>query len=81
MIHPSNKGIYCDLCSKEVLIQSNEITYYTINMKKVITRKNMPKDVNDVLDLDFCETCYQKFYDRVYKISLINDEKSKKYGK
>jgi hypothetical protein len=81
MIHPSGKGIYCDLCGKEVLIENNSITYYSSNVKKVISEKNMPNNIQDVLDMDYCESCYKIFYDRVYKVSLINDEKRKSYKK
>lgn len=80
MIHPSKRGIYCDLCGKEVLIENDSITYYSINMKKVISRRDMPPDADDVLDMDFCEECHQKMRDRIYKVSLINDEKRKQYG-
>ena len=81
MIHPSRKGIYCDLCGKEVLISKEEITYYTIQMKKVTSRKDIPPDVEDSLDMDFCVECHEKLYDRVHKVSLVNDEKRKNYAR
>ena len=80
MIHPSRKGIYCDLCGSEVLITKGKIEYFSSNIKKVITRQTA-SEVDDVLDIDMCENCYRKLYDRVYKVSLVNDEKRKRYGK
>jgi len=81
MIHPSRKGVYCDLCGAEVLIKEKEIQYYTINMRKVIARKDMPHDIEDTMEMDFCEECHTKLYERVHKVSLINDEKRKSYGR
>lgn len=80
MMHPSRKGIYCDLCGKEVLIENGEITYYSINMKEVVARKDTPPVSEDTLDLDFCEECHQKLRERVHKVSLANDEKRKEYA-
>lgn len=80
MLHPSRNGIYCDLCGKEVLIESDKIEYYTIDMKKITTRKGMKLELEQSIELDFCLECHQKFYDRVYKVSLVNDEKRKQYA-
>lgn len=81
MHHPSRRGIYCDLCGKEVLIENDSITYYSINMKMVSSYKDKPREVQDALDLDFCEDCKQTIYDRVYKVTEINNEKRANYGK
>lgn len=81
MYHPSRKGIYCDLCGKEVLIEDQEITYYSINMKRVVSRDSMPNDVEDVMDLDFCGDCHAKMHERVLKVAEINNQKRAKYGK
>lgn len=81
MFHPSSMGIYCDLCGDEVLIKHQEITYYSINMKRVIARDKQANDVEDVLDLDFCEKCHKTLRERVLKVSEINNKKREQYGR
>lgn len=80
MLHPSRKGIYCDLCGKEVLIESDMIEYYNIDMKKVIAKKDSKIELEQSIELDFCVDCHQKLYDRVHRVSLSNDEKRKNYA-
>lgn len=81
MYHPSKRGIYCDLCGREVLIEKDSITYYSINMKKVTSYKDRPNDISDALDLDFCEQCKQIIYERVHKVTITNNEKRDQYGR
>lgn len=81
MFHPSRKGVYCDLCGKEVLIKNNGIEYYTINMKKVVSQENMPSNIEDVLDVEFCSECYSRMRERVLKVSEINNQKREKYAR
>jgi hypothetical protein len=83
MFHPSRKGIYCDLCGDEVLINETkkEITYYTVNMKSVVTRDRVAQEIKDVLDMDFCEKCHGILRERVLKVSEVNNKKREIYGK
>lgn len=81
MFHPSRQGIYCDLCGEEVLIKRDKVEYYSINMKKVSVHRNMPKELDDVLDIDFCENCYLRMRERVLKVSEINNQKREKYAR
>jgi len=81
MLHPNNNGIYCDLCGKEVLVSSDGIEYYSINMKRIIQNANSPKDIDDVLDVDFCHDCYLRMHQRVLKVAEINNKKREKYAR
>lgn len=81
MFHPSRQGIYCDLCGAEVLAQRDKVEYYSINMKKVTVHKNLPKDIDDVLDIDFCENCYLRMRERVLKVAEINNQKREEYAR
>jgi len=81
MFHPSSQGIYCDLCGKEVLITDDQIEYYSINMKRVIDHKDRPKDIEDVLDMDFCDECHSRMRERVLKVTEVNNKKRAQYGK
>lgn len=83
MFHPSRRGIYCDLCGEEVLIndKTKEIKYYSINMKSVVARDKMPNDVNEALDMDFCEKCHNTLRERVLKVSEVNNKKRENYGR
>lgn len=80
MIHPSRRGIYCDLCGLEILIENNQIEYYSIEIKKVINSKNS-KSIEEGVEMDVCEKCHSILYERVHKVSIINDQKRKSYGK
>ena len=82
MFHPSRKGIYCDLCGDEVLIEcSKEILYYSVNMKRVTARDKIAHEIEDVLDMDFCEKCHKTFHNRVLKVSEENNKKRDQYGR
>jgi hypothetical protein len=80
MINPSRKGIYCDLCGAEVLIKNSSIEYFSSNFRHIVSKSNS-NSTDEVLDVDLCSECYQKIYDRVYKVSLENDKKRKKASK
>jgi hypothetical protein len=80
MIHPSKKGIYCDLCGLEVLLNKGTVNYYNSNIKHIIANKEKITP-EDVLDIDICEKCYKELHQKVYKISIENNKKVESYAR
>lgn len=74
-------GIFCDLCTNEV---TDKFVYYSVNFKEVDCDKNRPVNliIENVMDLDICETCYNKMKIKVRSsIKIINSIKENKNAK
>lgn len=66
---PTKDGIICDLCGVSF---RNVFTYYSINGSSVkvdeVNKVVFPPVPNNKLDLDICETCYEKLKSRCLNI-------------
>lgn len=60
MIHPSKKGIICDMSGKSVLAQGGKVEYYSVSIDRI-------SDVNGddhELDLDISEDVFKKWQEK-----------------
>ena len=61
MIHPSRRGIICDLSGKHVLKSDGNLVYYSVSIDKV---SESSSEDEHVLDLDISEEIFNKWQEQ-----------------
>ena len=77
MRHPHKANtLLCDWCGTEIPFTSDVLQYYSINFKKIaitMSAKLNKTDVDDSLDLDICNNCYDTIFVKVKEINIKNN--------
>ncbi len=81
MLKPDKKSLLCDHCGGDIILSGDKLLYYSVNFKKVDVEKQRTNCVDDTLDLDMCEKCYNSIFEIAKDVIIKNNMKIKQLQK